>query len=598
MPFFTKESLETLRQRIDLVGVLSGHIDLKKAGASYKGLCPFHDEKTPSFTIQKGDHHYHCFGCGAHGDAISFLMSHVKMNFSEAVESLAQRFHVNLELAEETATPKGPNKALLKEALEQASRVFHFALLHMPEGKPALEYLYQRDIDLDFIHHFQIGFAPKISGFLRKILHTKFVKDEVMAEVGLISPYKEGGWKDFFQERITFPIRDASGAVIGFSARKFREETFGGKYVNTPETPLFKKSRVLFGLNYSRKRIIKERKAIIVEGQVDALRLIQAGFNITVAGQGTAFGEGQARELISLGVSEVFLALDPDEAGREATVKVGDLFQRQGVEVRVVQLPAGEDPDHFLRTQGSDAFIRLLETSEDYLSFLVAYESRKIKVDSPAGKNELVQVVSRRIREWDQPLLVHESLKKLARLTQVPEEMIGVDQTHVPNLYIRKIGQLDFEAIDPDRILEIDFLRWLILCGESHPNLISLAKLNIAREALKVPACHRLYATYLDAVQTGKPLDILSLVLQSDEIESQQLIKEITQKKINRERVEQQYIETVQKILDRNWMQAREEVKMKIKTGECSEDEVLELVRQFEMLKKPSIRREDASRLL
>lgn len=590
MPFYTKDSLEALRQRIDLVDVLSSHIEFKKAGASYKALCPFHDEKTPSFMIQKGDTHYHCFGCGAHGDAITFLMTTLKMSFSDAVESLAQRFQVHLELAEDSAAVKGPSKTLLKDALDHASRFFHFALLHLPEGQAALEYLYQRDIDLEFIRQFQVGLAPKTPGFLRKVLHAKFVKDETMAEVGLIAPHKEGGWRDFFQERIVFPIRDSSGAVIGFSARKYREETYGGKYVNTPETPLFKKSRILFGLNYSRKRIAKERKAIIVEGQIDALRLIQSGFNLTVAGQGTAFGEGHAKELLSLGVREVFLALDPDEAGQEAALKIGDIFQRHGVEARVVQLPKGIDPDIFLRTQGAEAFITLLENSLDYLRFLVAYESRKIDIHSPSGKNELVKVVSKRIREWDQPVVVHESLKKLAQLVQIPEEMVGIDQLQVPNLYIRKTGKLDHEMVDPDYVLETDFLRWILLCGEINPQFLALAKQNLSPEALKISACQHLYKLYMQASESKAPLDLLSLVLQSDEIEGQTLMATITQKKINKERALDCYLETLQKILDRNWMQAREEIKMKIQTGQCQEAEVLTLVKRFEELKKPQVK--------
>ncbi len=214
MPIFSKESLETLRQKIDLVDVLSSHIDLKRAGASYKALCPFHDEKSPSFMVQKGDTHYHCFGCGAHGDAISFLMTYQKMNFNDAVESLAQRFSVPLEIVEGEA--KGPNKAVLKEALDLASRFFHFYLLHTDEGHEALRYLYSRGLDLPFIQHFQIGLSPKAPGALRKVLHSKFVRDETLQEVGLIVPGKEGGWRDFFHERITFPICDASGAVIGF----------------------------------------------------------------------------------------------------------------------------------------------------------------------------------------------------------------------------------------------------------------------------------------------------------------------------------------------------------------------------------------------
>lgn len=267
MRIFTKESLETLRQRIDLVEVLNGHIDLKKSGAAYKGLCPFHDEKTPSFMIQKGDTHYHCFGCGAHGDAIQFLMTHLKISFMDAVENLAQRFNVPLQEVEKGDDNQGPNKSVLKDALEKACRFYNFFLLHTEEGHRALQYLYSRGIDLDFINTFGIGLAPRSGGIFRKMMHAQFVKDTTMIDAGLMAPSSSGGYRDFFYDRITFPIRDAHGAVIGFSARKYHDDTFGGKYVNTSETALFKKSRVLYGLNYSRKRIVKERQTIIVEGR-------------------------------------------------------------------------------------------------------------------------------------------------------------------------------------------------------------------------------------------------------------------------------------------------------------------------------------------
>jgi len=289
---YTKESLELLRQRIDLVEVLTPHLQLHRAGAAFKALCPFHEEKTPSFIVQRGDSHYHCFGCGAHGDAIAFLMNNVKMSFTEAVEHLAERFGVPLEKMDASEEVKGPSKSVLKEALDRAARLYHFLLLHSEEGQKALEYLYQRGIDLDFIRTFQIGYASNSPDLLKRFLYAQNVSEEVLLETGLIAASSK---RDFFCDRITFPIRDPMGAVIGFSARKFKEETYGGKYINTSETPLFKKSQVLFALSYCRQKIAKERKAIIVEGQIDALRLIHSGFNYTVAGQGTAFGEGHVR---------------------------------------------------------------------------------------------------------------------------------------------------------------------------------------------------------------------------------------------------------------------------------------------------------------
>jgi DNA primase len=583
---FTKESLELLRQRINLVEVLSSHLELKPSGASYKALCPFHDERTPSFMVQRGDSHYHCFGCGAHGDAIQFLMTHLKMTFLEAVESLAQRFHVQLQKVESPEENKGINKAALKEALEHACRFYHFYLLHSAQGHEALHYLYRRGIDLDFIRHFHLGLAPKATGVLRQVMHAKFVKDEVMAEAGLLVLGKDGRWREFFQDRITFPIYEASGAVIGFSARKFKEETFGGKYINTPETPLFKKSRVLFGLKYSRRRIAKERKAIIVEGQIDALRLIQAGFNVTVAGQGTAFGEGHVKELMALGLNRVYLALDSDDAGQHATYKVGDLFQKEGIEVRIVQMPVGSDPDAYLRDHGPKRFHELMENSEDYLSFLVSFLSRPLDMNSPAGKNELVQVVSRQIREWNHPLMVHESLRKLAHLVQVPESMIDLSQEYQPNLYIRKASSAGLQNIDPDCILESDFLRWLLLMGEQYPPFIEMARRNIRPEDLFAASCRDIYRTYLEAYENQRPCDLLSLAIHINHSEGQLLMSNILQKKVNKERAEPQFIDTIQKILDRNWMKSREEIRMRIQSGQCSEEEAFELVKQFDELKR------------
>lgn len=588
MPIFSKESLETLRRRIDIVDVLSSHIELKKTGVAYKGLCPFHDEKTPSFVVQKGDTHYHCFGCGAHGDAIQFMMSHLKMNFLDSVEALAQRFQVHLEKVEGTPEQIGPNKAILKEALDHACRFYHFYLLHTPEGHSVMEYLYKRGLDLDFIRQFQIGLAPQAAGLMRRALHAKFVKDETMADAGLLTPYREGnGFREFFAERITFPIRDASGAVIGFSARKYKEETFGGKYVNTPETPLFKKSRVLFGLNYSRRRIAKDQKAIIVEGQIDALRLIHSGFNLTVAGQGTAFGEGHLRELLTLGVHQVYLALDGDEAGQQATSKIGQLFQKEGVEVRVVQLPLGSDPDSFLKQYGPEKFTSLLESSVDYISFLVRHQSRYLNMESPAGKNQVVQEIAAQIRGWSQPVMVHESLRKLAHLTQVPEEMVGVGQDHVPNIHIKKSASIGLQTINPDRIVECDFLRWLLIINDNaEKSFVELARKNLKIEDLHIPVCRNIYRTILENTDQKRSCDLLSIAIDIDDPEGQSLISEVLEKKVNKERADQNFSEAIQRILDRNWMEQREEIRRKIQSGQTSDDEVMELVRQFEELKR------------
>ncbi len=585
MPTFLKESLENLRSRIDLVEVLSSHLELKPSGASYKALCPFHDEKSPSFVVQKGDSHYHCFGCGAHGDAIQFLMAHLKMSFLEAVESLAKRYHVHLEQVEEGQENKGPNKARLKEALEAACRLYHFLLLHTHDGHKALHYLYRRGIDLSFIKEFQIGLAPSTPGVFRQFMWEKGFTDQNMQDAGLLSLTQNGQLRDFFSDRITFPIRNPGGEAIGFSARKYKEETFGGKYINTPETALFKKSRTLFGLNYSRRRIAKERKVIVVEGQIDTLRLIHGGLNLAVAAQGTAFGEGHVKELLTLGIQHAYLALDADPAGQEACCKVGNLFQKEGVAVSVVKMPEGSDPDSYVREEGIAAFQKLIDTSVEYLSFLVKHKSKTLNTDTPAGKNELIQTLSAQIRRWEHPLMVHESLRKLAHLTHVPEDMLGIGINHLPNVYIKKSASIGHQEVDPDRIIECDLLRWLLLMAETHPQFLARAKNQLTPDDFHTAACRKLFQAYLEHYNQQKSCDLLSVAISLDDPEGQLLMSELLQKRVNKERAEEHFGEALQKILDRNWMYQRELIKMKIQSGQCSDDEVNELVKQFDALK-------------
>lgn len=581
MGAFSKESLELLRSRIDLIEVLSPYLKLQRSGASYKGLCPFHEEKTPSLIIRRGDSHYHCFGCGAHGDAIQFLMTHLRMSFLEAVENLAERFHVQLEEVQDDARPKGSPKAALKDALERACRFYQFYLLHTLEGHAALDYLYSRGITLDFINQFQLGLAPKIPQLFLKAMWEQKISNAILEEAGL---YRSG--KEFFSDRITIPIQDAVGAVIGFSARKYKTDTFGGKYINTPETLLFKKSKLLFGLHCSRKTIAKDRRALIVEGQIDALRLIYAGFNWTVAGQGTAFGEDQAQELIHLGVKQVVLALDGDTAGREATIKIGNIFQKEGIEVLVVQLPENCDPDVMLQERGPEEWQKRMDASIDYLTFLVAHMSKTLNTESPAGKNELVQSIAKRIREWDHPLMVHESLRKLAKLTQTPESMIGTPEQNTPQVYIKRSASVTLTEIDPDRILEADLLRWLFLMGESLPNLVTIAEANLKLEHFRVLAGRSLFEKYLAAAKENRPRDLLTLAIDLEKAEQQLFLAEILQKRVNREKAVVLFIETVQRMLERHWMHQREEIKLKIYSGTCSETEVLELAKQFDQIKK------------
>ncbi len=585
---YTTSSLDTLRQKIDLIEVLSSHLDLKRAGTSYKALCPFHEEKSPSFVVKRGDTHYHCFGCGAHGDAIAFLLQHMQMGFTEAVEYLAERFQVVLEKSNQ-AIETGPNKTLLKAALETACQFYHFFLLHTEEGHEALNYLYKRGIDLAFINNFQIGAAPQRKDALCQYLREAGISEHDGEQAGLIRNAKG----DFFTERIMFPIRDAVGNVIGFSGRKFKEATLGGKYINTPETPLFKKSHVLFGLSYSRKRIAKERKAIIVEGQIDALRLIQTGFTIAVAGQGTAFGEGHRDELIRLGVKEIFLALDADKAGQEAACKIGDLFQKKGVAAKVIVLPPGKDPDNLLKEEGPEAFLQRMEKSLEYLPFLIQYRAESVDLAQPAIKSQLAEEIVARIRAWEHPVMIHESLRQLATLLKIPEETLGASVPVVRAVVKKQSSAKLFGFdIDPHRILEIDILRWALLSGELQSRILALMEHNDVLQKMKVPICRKWLESCLQAYTQNTPCDFLNLASLIDEKEDPLLISQILQKKVNLQKAEEGCLVTITSLLQRDWLEEAEKIKIKIQSGSCSDEEALELTQKFSEIKKhpPQVR--------
>ncbi len=583
MARYTKESLEHLKERIELIEVIESHVELKRAGATFKACCPFHEEKTPSFVLKRGDSHYHCFGCGAHGDAITFLMQYQKVSFQQAVEMLADRFQVPLE--QEAGNSNETSHIVLKELLEKATRLFHFFLLHTDEGHEALEYLYKRGMTLDFIRRFQIGYAPKERGKLCKLLYAQGANDKLLLEVGLLSLDKNQRKRDFFSERITFPIRNAAGWTIGFSARKFDEKVFGGKYINTSETPLFKKSRVLFGLSESRKRIIKEKRALVVEGQLDALRLIDAGLDFTVAGQGTAFGEGQVNELIKLGVEQVLLAFDGDNAGQIAAEKVGDLFQQKGIEVFIVQMPIGSDPDLLLQEHGPDNFLKLIDQAGDYLSFLFKRASSSVDMQSPAAKSALIERLAEKVRKWDSSVMVHESLRKLARLAEVPEELIGVQAPLRLRSYIKRRGFVTPLAIDGDLVLEGDLLRWLIVMGEHQSALVDLVKANLKPEDFFQAECRDLFSFYLDLYREEKPRDLISIHLELSE-EQRTFLDQLLEKKINIERVREHLMATISQLIERNWLFERDSLKEEIDTKKHNHNETIELLKRFDALTK------------
>jgi DNA primase len=333
-------SVDAVKQAADILPLVEARTRLRKVGGRYVGLCPFHQEKTPSFSVSPDRGTYHCFGCGVGGDAISFVRETEGLDFVGAIEWLADRFHVPLEYEEASpgADARRRRRDRLFALLEQAAAFYERVLWESTQGAPAREYLESRGLGESVSREFRLGLSP-VGATLLKKAREKFAQEE-LAAAGLVT--RRG--TDYFQGRLMFPLTDARGRVIGFQARKLRDDDpLRGKYVNSPESELFHKSAVLYGLHLARPAIAKDDRALVVEGNTDVIALRQAGVQPVVASMGTALTERQLKELARLS-RRLFLCFDSDAAGEDATLRGMELAVAQGFDVRVVPLPEGKDP--------------------------------------------------------------------------------------------------------------------------------------------------------------------------------------------------------------------------------------------------------------
>ena len=359
-------SVEAVKAAANLVELVEARVRLRKVGGRYTGLCPFHEEKTPSFSVSPERGTYHCFGCGVGGDAISFVRETESLDFVGAIEWLADRYHLELEYEESSpeADAQRRRRERLYALLEQAAAYYERVLWESDHGAGVRDYLASRSLGEDVCREFRLGLAPAGATLARKA-HEKGYSQAELAEAGLVTRRNS----DYFQRRLMFPLADGRGRVIAFQARKLHEDDpLRGKYVNSPEGELFRKSNVLYGLHLARAAIAKQDRAVVVEGNTDVIALRQVGLEPVVASMGTALTERQLKELARL-TKRVFLCFDSDAAGEDATLRGMELALRQGLEVRVVALPRGTDP-----ADDPSAFEQRLVDAEPYAVHRVRIE--------------------------------------------------------------------------------------------------------------------------------------------------------------------------------------------------------------------------------
>lgn len=375
--FIPEEKVAEVREKTDIVEVINDYVQLKKQGKHYLGLCPFHGENTPSFSVSPERQLYHCFGCGAGGNAITFLMEHDGLTFVEAIQSLAVKTGTELPELEDQYPGEREQHQAKKDAHQMAAKFYHHLLMNTEQGKEAYDYLTARGISEEIIEEFQLGYAPERNNMLVQLLEKRDYDLEEMEEAGLILRQESSWqWNDRFRGRVMFPIHNQRGQIIAFGGRALGEGA--PKYLNSPETPIFLKHETLYSFSKARQAIRKQDEAVLFEGYMDVIAAWKAGVKNGVAGLGTAFSKRQA-EQIRKATDKAVIAYDGDNAGRTAAWKTGDILEKQDIDVRVAQFPADMDPDDYIQSYGAEAFnAQLSERAVPFMSFKVQ-ELRKNK---------------------------------------------------------------------------------------------------------------------------------------------------------------------------------------------------------------------------
>ena len=418
-----------IKSKLSVVDIVGETVALKRAGTAYKGLCPFHAEKTPSFVVNPDRESWHCFGCGEGGDIFSFVMRRDGLEFREALERLAER--AGVELSERSAREDRHRKRL-RDALEAAIAWYREVLLRTPQAEPARAYLAERALSDETLERFGIGFAPATWDALTKRLRARGFSDEELVGAGLASPSNRGGVIDKFRGRIIIPIRDQSGRAVGLGGR-IMPGAEGPKYLNSPATALFDKSRTLFAIDLAKAAIRREKLAVIVEGYTDVMAAHQAGFTNVVASLGTALTRGQI-ELATRYADAVALAYDVDLAGEAATQRglLSELGPDQSVsKVRVIRIPAGKDPDELIRTD-PDAWRTAVDAAKPVVEYFMDRTAASVDLSSVAGRREVTARVIALLRRVGDPIERALYLQQLARLVNVEERILGEALARAP----------------------------------------------------------------------------------------------------------------------------------------------------------------------
>ena len=447
-----KNIIEQIQSRLDIVEIVSGYMPLKKVGTNFKGLCPFHQEKTPSFTVSSTKQIYHCFGCGAGGDLISFVMAQEKIEFMEALQMLAEKSGVKLPVFRQSNyTKRVSSSNFLYRINELAASYYNAILLGSSKAAQAREYLPKRGINAQTVAAFKLGFAPPgWDGFL-KFAQQKQVKPETLLKAGLAITGKGGTHYDRFRNRIIFPICNAASKVVGFGARVLDDSM--PKYLNSPETDIYIKGRHLYGLNVTGAQIRKKKEVIIVEGYLDLLLPFQNGISNIVATLGTALTIEQIN-LIKRYTTNVVIIFDADEAGEAASLRSLDVLIGEGLNVRIASLPGGFDPDSYIRAKSAEDFISIINSAKGLFDYKIDILLEKYGNKTPEAKADIIPEMLPTIKRMNNAVLKSDYIKRLSQTLFVDEKAVLEEEKKVKLDYTKTTPVINFKVSQQVRMAE------------------------------------------------------------------------------------------------------------------------------------------------
>ena len=543
MPRIPEDILQRIRDATDIVDLISEHVQLVKKGRNYSGLCPFHDEKTPSFSVDPDRQFYHCFGCGVGGNVFKFIQEIDRVTFVEAVKFLAER--TGIALPERSGPSREEDAAAdeLYRANDLAQKYFHHLLLNDDVGTSARTYLQTRRLSGDTIERFGLGYAPPEWDALLKVAGRRGLSPQILERAGLALPRSTGsGHYDRFRDRIAFPIANLSNRTIAFGARALQPDQ-EPKYLNSPETPIYHKGRVLYGLSETRDVIRRQDAVLVVEGYMDLISLAQIGIQHVVATSGTALTEDHCR-LLARFARQVVLLFDGDAAGSTAAMRALEVLLGAGIDARVVSLPSEHDPDTFVQKHGPDALLKRAENAQSVLDFYLEQLAQQYDLSSVEGKGRAVETFKPLIAKLSKPqeavrrdLLLREVAQRLSVDEQALRHEVQASVGHRPAS--RREGSEPpptTAAPDPPRH-ELEFIGLLL----NFPQFIPQTVREFVPDSLSDARTQTLCRTLFDHHAHGKAIDLGMIISELEDDSLARLAAQCAAQGFDEEQVERQW---------------------------------------------------------